>query len=189
MKNVLIFLLLIMIISCKKDEFEPIPNQVSDLDTSNTWLAFDVWVNGPATWSPVIVANSGNVLHWDAWISTEIVASINGNDPTFKFDEGTFYVSFNVTSNDNFIGLTQLDLQLCDVMGVDISAAKSLKYLNVRECGLSEERVIEIVNVLIAYNKIDGYLNVTNQHPKIKYNPATLEKFKILTNRGWTVFY
>jgi hypothetical protein len=158
--------------------------------TYPNFLVFDAWVNGPTTWSPVGVVNSGDVLHWDAYLGTELYASADANDPTFTFpEEISYYVSFNITSTDQYIGLTQLDLQQSDVGIADISAAQSLTYFNVHYCGLDENQVIGVLDVLIGYGKINGYLNVADQSPAISYSSTTLAKFAILTARGWTVFY
>ena len=96
-----------------------------------------------STWSPTSVVNSGSTLRWSVSGGGVTIPEIIANDPELDLSSNTGTVTITITSDQGFVGLTQLDFlhnfpEGALIETIDVSAAEDLEVLNLRYNQLAE---------------------------------------------------
>ena len=79
-------------------------------------------------WTPTTITNSGVTLKWEVTGGVTI-AEQTINSPTFDLSSNTGTAIITITSDDGFIGLTEIDVRGKDITTMDLTNAVELTRL------------------------------------------------------------
>ncbi len=99
-------------------------------------------------WSPRSVANTGNVLVWEATNGLIGTLTQTANVPTFDFsaNDGS-PISITVTSDDGFTGLTRFQIYTLDITDVDVNEAVELTNFHIQNNNISNVDISTLTNL------------------------------------------
>jgi len=151
MKKLIFYFLLIVLINNIQAQSTITIQTISDLEI----------------WTPHKISNSGGAtLHWEA-IGNGITPQIQDvNLPTFDFSDNVNneLITITITSSDNFIAFTELDIRGKEVIALNVANATELTLLqaytnNLTSLDVSQNTKLKIVRVMV--NSISS-LNINN---------------------------
>jgi len=97
-------------------------------ESSNNPFTASIETTSTSLWSPTKITNSGAILKWEVTGGVTI-GEISANVPTFELSGNTGTAIITITSDDGFVGLTEMDLRGLDITSLEISNVSELTQL------------------------------------------------------------